>query len=105
MVDNTIMYTFEDGCPRILVPGILRKKVIYNLHAANQGSSSMLARARKCVYWPGIDGDVADHCKDCLPCRKNTPSFQKEPMIITMPPKYPFQKVCSDMFELEGYST
>ena len=43
--DGILMYSFEDGQKRIVIPKTLRKQIISNLHSANQGSTSMLARA------------------------------------------------------------
>ena len=103
IVDQVVMYAFEENCSRILIPSSLRKKTIENLHSANQGSSSMLARARKAVYWPGIDKDINDHCAQCTQCIYNAPSKQKEPLVVQVIPEYPFQKVASDMFDLDGY--
>ena len=103
VTDKVITYGFEGNQTRIFIPKSLRKKVITNLHSANQGSTSMLARARQTVYWPGIDNDINLHCESCLQCRKNAPSKPKEPMIPSEVPEYPFQEVVTDMFELNGY--
>ena len=50
IVNGMIMYSFEDGEKRTVVPKSLRQQILKNLHAANQGSTSMLARVRKTVY-------------------------------------------------------
>ena len=63
----------------------------------------MLSRVRESIYWPGIDNDVDMHCQTCMQCRANAPSKQKEPMIPSDIPDYPFQKVATDMFELNDY--
>ena len=57
IIDNIIMYGFQEKPLRIVIPKALQCKIIENLHSANQGTTSMLARARQCVYWPGIDDD------------------------------------------------
>ena len=49
IVDGLIMYSFEDGEKRTVIPKTLRQQIVKNLHAANQGSTSMLARARKTI--------------------------------------------------------
>ena len=103
ITDNMITYSFENKPTRILIPRSLRKKAIDNLHSANQGSTSMLSRVRESIYWPGIDNDVDMHCQTCMQCRANAPSKQKEPMIPSDIPDYPFQKVATDMFELNDY--
>ena len=69
IVNNVIMYVFEDRKPRIVIPIGLRSLIINNLHAANQGSTSMAARSRQSVYWPEMDRDIQQHASDCLDCR------------------------------------
>ena len=96
------MYGFQAKPLRIVIPKALQCKIIENLHSANQGTTSMLARARQCVYWPGID-DINKHVLSCDLCRKISPSQQQEPLIMTSPPDYPFQKVVADIFEESGY--
>jgi len=98
--DGMIMYGFEGNPLRILVPKNLRKTIIENLHSANQGSTSMLARARQSVYWPGMDQDIQEHCISCMDCRSRAPSLPKEPLQPSEIPLYPFQKVASDLFEI-----
>ena len=49
VTEKVITYGFEANQTRIFIPKSLRKKVITNLHSANQGSTSMLARARQTV--------------------------------------------------------
>ena len=104
IVNGLIMYGFEGNSPRILIPKSLRTQVTKNLHAANQGSTSMLARARHSVYWPGMDRDITVHCETCLQCRQNAPSKPKEPLMPSVIPEYPFQHVASDMFEIDDHS-
>ena len=103
LVDNIIMYCFEDKEPRIVIPQIIRKKIIENLHAANQGATSMLSRARQAVYWPGMDKDIINHVNHCQECRFNAPSQSNEPLITAPIPEYPFQNVVADLFEIDHY--
>ena len=98
IVDNLITYTYETGAPRLVVPKTLRKRVIQNLHAAHQGVESILARARNSVYWPGITNDIMRSCTSCKDCKEIAPSLAKEPLILSGPPEYPFEKVAADMF-------
>ena len=50
LVDSIIVYWFEDKEPQIIIPQCLRKKIIENLHAANQGATAVLSKARQVVY-------------------------------------------------------
>ena len=62
----------------------------------------MLARARKTVYWPGMEREVLIHVESCPTCREAAPSKGREPIEMTEPPQYPFQKTVSDLFEVDG---
>ena len=100
--DNLVIYTYDQGPTRVVVPEALRKKVAANLHAGHQGLDSMQRRARHTVYWPGIDGDLA-HCRSsCTPCNTNAPSQPAETLIMTPPPEYPFQKTAADICHIKG---
>ena len=103
ITNELITYTFETNSERLVVPKQLRQQIIKHLHAANQGSTSMLARARRLYYWPGMDRDVESHVMSCSQCRENAPSQKKEPLIATPPPEYPFQSVVADLFEMDNH--
>jgi hypothetical protein len=87
---------------RIVIPKSIRQQMIKNLHSANQGSTSMLARARKWYYWPGMDKDVEAHVDSCAQCREMAPSKVREPLTPSPIPDYPFQNVVADLFEIDG---
>ena len=98
------MYSFEGNCQRIVIPKELRHQIVTNLHAANQGTTSMLARARQTVYWPGMDRDINNHVSSCHQCRTHAPSLPQEPLISTEIPDYPFQRVATDLFDIDSYT-
>ena len=100
VVNQMLVYSYHLNTPRMIIPKQLRTQVIRNLHAANQGATSMLARARTSVYWPGMDKDISDHIASCQSCREIAPSKPNEPMINSVPPEYPFQKVAADLFQI-----
>ena len=102
-VDNLIMYGFESGNLRLVIPKKLRHQIIVNLHSANQASTSMLSRARQAIYWPGMDRDINNHVQSCLSCRESAPSHVREPILLADIPEFPFQNVVADLFEIESY--
>ena len=89
---------------RIVIPAILRKIVLENLHSANQGVSGMKFRANNCIYWPGLDNSIRQHRDTCKDCNENAPSQPKEPLILSSSPEYPFQQICADYFQIGDYS-
>lgn len=97
-----VTYTFGQGSVRLVIPESLREQVTANLHAGHQGLDSMLRRARQSVYWPGMEGDLQQHRSNCLACETHAPSQSSEPITLTPPPEYPFQKTVVDLFQLDG---
>ena len=79
----------------------LRQLMIRNLHAAHQGATSILSRARQVMYWPGMDREVNIHSETCSDCREAAPSKVKEPLIPAEIPEYPFQNVVAKVAELQ----
>ena len=65
---------FEDGQLRIVIPRGLRGLIISNFHAANQGSTTIAARAHQSVYRLGMNHDIQQHASGCLDCRGIAPS-------------------------------
>ena len=103
VVNNLVIYTYDQGPARIVIPEAMRNKVATNLHAGHQGLDSMQRRARQSVYWPGIDGDLSYHRSSCESCNRHAPSQPAEPLILTPAPEYPFQKTVADLFIEEGH--
>ena len=102
IADGLICYSFEDGLLRLVIPVTLRKQVARNWHAAHQDADSMLRRARASAYWPGFEADIYRSIAHCTECDRHAPSQPREPLIMTPPPDYPFQRVVADLFEIRG---
>ena len=85
---------------RIVIPGNLKKLILRALHSAHQGVDSMKRRANMSVYWPGLNNDIRNTRYTCHTCNEIAPRQQKEPLILTPPPQYPFQLICADYFEI-----
>ncbi|CAL4166698.1 unnamed protein product [Meganyctiphanes norvegica] len=87
-----VIYSFDQGAVRLVIPEALRHRVAACLHSGHQGLDSMLRRARQTVYWPGLEGDLQYHRSTCDACNSHAPSLPAEPLVLTPPPEYPFQK-------------
>lgn len=63
----------EHGCvlwgTRVIVPTKLRKAVLKEIHTGHQGIVKMKALARKYVWWPKLDSDIEQICKQCETCQ------------------------------------
>ena len=80
---------------RVIVPPSLRRRVLQNLHAAHQGTSSMEQRARAIVYWPGISKDIRETREGCVDCNRNAPSQAATPPLSHLHHHYPHLKPSS----------
>ncbi len=97
-LDGVILYN-----DRVVIPPSLREKVIEILHSAHQGVTSMEARARATVFWPGLTLDM-DHVRaSCPTCIKNAPSQPRLLPASSDIPSTPFEKIVGDFFEFEGH--
>ena len=87
---------------RIVIPKLLRPRVLQNLHSAHQGVEGMRARAANSIYWPGINHDIKQTRRNCKACDTISPSQAREPLQLIPPSEYPFQQICADAFEIRG---
>ena len=55
---------------RVVVPPPGRSKLMEQLHDCHPGMSQMKNLARSFVWWPGIDQDIEDTVKMCIPCQR-----------------------------------
>ena len=96
----------EDGLvikeDRVIVPPVLRAKVLKTLHAAHQGIEKTRARARQVVYWPGLGNDIQTLVAECRVCERYSSANQKEPLIPHELPTLRFQRVCADIAEVRS---
>ncbi|XP_061394278.1 uncharacterized protein K02A2.6-like [Musca vetustissima] len=65
-------YQLSSGCftfeHRVVVPSVLREKILKDLHAAHLGIEKIKGMARSFVYWPLIDRDIEKVAKACNAC-------------------------------------
>ena len=86
---------------RIVVPMSLQKETLQKLHQGHQGVERCRLLAQNSVWWPGLYRDIQEAVRQCSVCAKlHAPN--KEPMIPSVLPEYPWQKLGSDLFELQG---
>ena len=86
---------------RIVVRESLKKETLDKIHEGHQEIQRSRFRATSSVWWPGLSKEIVQTVQKCEICvRKNTPP--KEPLIPSKLPDHPWQKIGSDLFELEG---
>ena len=99
IVEGVILY--QD---RIVIPPSVRDQVLETLHAAHQGVTSMNARAKASVFWPGITIHIQELRNNCQACHRIAPSNPKPPPTPLPDPVYPFQIICADYFCYGGHN-
>ena len=87
---------------RLVIPPCLRPQILAALHSAHQGITTMTARAKSSVFWPGITNDIAQTRLRCSECNRNAPSQANAPPKELSYPTFPFQQVCADFFQYKG---
>ena len=96
VVDNLLLCDH-----RIVVLIALQTQTIDKIHQGHQGIQRCRARARKAVWWLHISNHIKHMIQSCPECvQHSTPP--REPMISSTLPNYPWQKVGSDLFHLNG---
>ena len=90
----------EEGCLlwgyRVVIPQKLREKLLRELHKDHPGVTRMKSVARSCMWWPGLDKELEQLAKSCLPCQavKQAPSVV--PLQPWIWPARPWQRVHFD---------
>lgn len=53
---------------RLVIPTQLRETLLNELHVGHLGIVKMKSLARSIIWWPGIDRDIENTCKECTTC-------------------------------------
>ena len=87
---------------RVVIPNTLRKNMLKKLHASHQGIEKTKRLARDIMFWPGMSAQITDMVSKCSICNTYKKRNCKEPMIGHDIPDRPWQKIATDLFELDG---
>ena len=85
----------------IYIPESLRSQMLKRLHAAHLGYESMLRRARDKIFWIGMKQQIKQLAKTCEVCEKKKSKNQKQPLKQHHDGKHPWDKVGTDLFQIE----
>lgn len=65
----------EGGCVlwgrRVIIPKIIRRRILEELHEVHMGISRMKSLARSFCWWPGMDMDIENKVRHCYKCQQN----------------------------------
>ncbi len=86
---------------RIVIPPSLRGKFLNALHVGHLGIVKARAKARQSIWWPKMGDAIERHVTACGTCAHwRTPAT--EPMMSAPLPDLPWQKIGTDLFELNN---
>ena len=62
---------------RIVVPATLQKQLLQQAHVGHPGIVRMKRKLRDTYWWPGMDKDIGEFIRHCLPCQDSSKSAPK----------------------------
>ena len=80
----------------------MREEILERIRAGHQGITKCQARASLSVWWPGSYKEIKEKVESCHFCQESRAAQKKEPLMPTVLPNKPWQKVSTDLFELAG---
>ena len=99
------LVTFCDGLlmwgQRVVIPEPLQVEVLHKLYGGHQGITRCRSRAKISVWWPGLTQQLRRFIQNCPQCARDYRP-NKEPLITSTLPDYPWQQVVADLFQLKG---
>ncbi|XP_055633657.1 uncharacterized protein K02A2.6-like [Toxorhynchites rutilus septentrionalis] len=81
---------------RLVLPSVLRKKVLVELHKGHPGIERMRSLARQYVYWPHIDKDIERLVQTCNECSSVAKMDRKTNLESWPVPEKPWQRLHLD---------
>ena len=84
---------------QIVIPNTLRTQVLKLAHIGHLGINKTKNLMRSKVWWPGMDRDVSNLIKTCIPCQSSTyeGAEKSEPLRMTEVPTTPFSTLHIDL--------
>ena len=81
---------------RVVVPAKLRGEVLQEFHRGHPGIVRMKQLARSYVLWPGIDKQIEEVVKSCVPCQSQQNMAPRVPLQTWPWPSTPWERVHVD---------
>ena len=74
------------------------------VHAGHLGINTCLRRARDLIFWPAMSRDIRHYVESCKTCAINMSKQSPEPVLLHEIPARPWQKIGTDIFQVQGQS-
>ena len=82
---------------RIVIPASLRNRVVELAHEGHQGIVKTKQRLRSKVWWPGIDKQAEQFCRNCVDCMSISQPNAPQPLSMTKFPSKPWSFLSADL--------
>ncbi|XP_039303912.1 uncharacterized protein K02A2.6-like [Solenopsis invicta] len=82
---------------RVIIPKVLREKLLKNLHETHAGIVRMKALARQFIWWPNMDKEIEELARSCTNCCSNRPDPPSAPLHPWQFPEKPWQRLHIDL--------
>ncbi|XP_077545271.1 uncharacterized protein LOC144158324 [Haemaphysalis longicornis] len=89
------------GC-KVVVPKKLRPETLRRIHEGHLGVNKCKARARRLVFWPGMNSEIEDVVRKCSVCATYAYKQPSEPLLPRPTPDNPWYRVGVDLFHYAG---
>ena len=92
--------SIDNGCLlwglRVVIPHVLRSRVLSMLHDGHPGMTAMKQLARGVVWWPGLDGHIEDCVRACQVCQSERGKVPDVPLSPWIFPNEPWKRIHVD---------
>ena len=89
---------------RIVIPASMQQMTLEKIHHGHQDLQRCRMWVSSSVWWPGVSAAIERFVRTCPVCQKTTPP-SREPLINNPLPRYPWEHIASDLFELRIVAT
>ena len=80
----------------------MRPEMLRLIHGSHLGVNKCKRRARDVVFWPGMAAQIEDTVSSCPTCAMYQRNNPREPLLPHPTPSHPWEKVGTDLCELNG---
>ena len=82
---------------RLIIPSMLRRKVLEQIHDGHLGIEKCILKARDSVFWPGISNDIHKTVEKCGICKASSRAAKPVGNVSDMPP-HAWHTLGTDLF-------
>ncbi|XP_061193428.1 uncharacterized protein K02A2.6-like [Saccostrea echinata] len=86
---------------RIVIPLTLKDEILQRVHSSHIGIQGCYRRTKESLYWPNMMKDIETYIKKCHVCATIQVEQGKETLISHEIPDRPWQKIGTDLFQLD----